>query len=122
MSLKVVVVVAILVAAAMARPEPPPYPTYKPPTPVYGAPGPQAPAKYDFNWAVKDDASGNDFGQQETRDGPHTQGSYYVLLPDGRLEKVAYNVNGDSGYVAQVTYEGQVQYPTQTYTPAPVYG
>ncbi|XP_069164110.1 cuticle protein 7-like [Procambarus clarkii] len=90
---------------------PPTYPTYRP-SPTYGVPTSEAPARYDFNYTVKDDASGNDFGHQESRDGPHTQGSYYVLLPDGRLEKVAYTVDGDSGYVAQVTYEGQAQHPT----------
>ncbi|XP_068238946.1 pro-resilin-like [Palaemon carinicauda] len=76
----------------------------------------QEPAKYDFNYAVKDDYSGNDFGHQEARDGYDTQGSYYVLLPDGRLQKVSYNVNGDSGFVAEVTYEGEPQY-----NPAPSY-
>ncbi|XP_042875680.1 cuticle protein 7-like [Penaeus japonicus] len=64
-------------------------------------------AKYDFNWAVKDEYSGNDFGQQESRDGDNTEGSYYVQLPDGRLQKVTYYVDGDNGYVADVTYEGR---------------
>ncbi|XP_042893373.1 pro-resilin-like [Penaeus japonicus] len=114
MTFKVLALLA-LVATALARPQ-----TYG-----YGAPGPAfGPAKYDFNYAVKDDYSGNDFGHQEARDGYDTQGSYYVLLPDGRLQKVTYNVNGDSGFVAEVSYEGQAQYPTQPrpYTPAPTYG
>nr|XP_027214898.1 cuticle protein 19.8-like [Penaeus vannamei] len=94
--------------------------------PTYGyTPEPtyEEPAKYDFNYAVKDDYSGNDFGHQEARDGYNTQGSYYVLLPDGRLQKVTYTVNGDSGYVAEVSYEGEAQHseykPAPTYKPAP---
>ncbi|XP_068238950.1 pro-resilin-like [Palaemon carinicauda] len=90
-----------------------------PSQPQYGYASPpshEEPAKYDFNYAVKDDYSGNDFGHQEARDGYDTQGSYYVLLPDGRLQKVSYNVNGDSGFVAEVTYEGEPQY-----NPAPSY-
>ncbi|XP_047471424.1 proline-rich protein 3-like [Penaeus chinensis] len=54
---------------------------------------------------------------------PH-KGSYYVLLPDGRLQKVAYTVNGDSGFVAEVSYEGEAQYPEYKpapYHPAPAY-
>ncbi|MPC66719.1 Pro-resilin [Portunus trituberculatus] len=68
-------------------------------------------AKYDFNYAVRDEYSGNNFGHQESRDGDHTQGSYYVQLPDGRLQKVTYYVDGDSGYVAEVSYEGEAHYP-----------
>ncbi|XP_076059576.1 pro-resilin-like [Oratosquilla oratoria] len=86
--------------------------------PLYGHPAPSpVPAKYDFNYAVKDEYSGNDFGHQEARDGYDTQGSYYVLLPDGRLQKVAYTVIGDAGFVADVTYEGEAKYPE--YKPAP---
>ncbi|XP_076059379.1 pro-resilin-like [Oratosquilla oratoria] len=87
--------------------------------PLYGhpAPPPPAPAKYDFNYAVKDEYSGNDFGHQEARDGYDTQGSYYVLLPDGRLQKVTYTVIGDAGFVADVTYEGEAKYPE--YKPPP---
>ncbi|XP_064122113.1 pro-resilin-like [Macrobrachium nipponense] len=104
--------VFVLVAAVFGAPSQPPH-GYAPP-PSY-----EEPAKYDFNYAVKDDYSGNDFGHQEARDGYDTQGSYYVLLPDGRLQKVSYNVNGDSGFVAEVTYEGEAQYPE--YHPAPSY-
>ncbi|XP_042227267.1 cuticle protein 7-like isoform X2 [Homarus americanus] len=109
-------VVLALVAVAVAAPTQPSY-GYTP------APAYEEPAKYDFNYAVKDDYSGNDFGHQESRDGYDTQGSYYVLLPDGRLQKVDYTVNGDSGYVAEVTYDGEPQYPAAqpSYTPAPAY-
>ncbi|XP_050720282.1 pro-resilin-like [Eriocheir sinensis] len=72
-----------------------------------------APANYNFNWAVNDAPSGNNYGQQESRQGDNTQGSYYVHLPDGRLQRVDYTVSGDSGFVAQVTYEGQAQFPQQ---------
>nr|XP_027213798.1 cuticle protein 7-like [Penaeus vannamei] len=78
-------------------------------------------AKYDFQWAVKDDYSGNDFGHQESRDGDDTQGSYYVQLPDGRLQKVTYYVDGDNGYVADVTYEGEARYDSVESRETPVY-
>ncbi|XP_076061374.1 uncharacterized protein LOC143037142 [Oratosquilla oratoria] len=68
------------------------------------------PANYKFAWAVKD-YSGNDFGHQESREDEHTKGSYYVQLPDGRLQKVNYKVDGDSGFVANVEYEGEAHYP-----------
>ncbi|XP_071541385.1 uncharacterized protein, partial [Panulirus ornatus] len=68
-------------------------------------------AQYNFNWAVKHDDSDNDFGHQEARDGDDTQGSYYVQLPDGRLQTVTYIVDGDSGYLAQVDYKGEARYP-----------
>ncbi|XP_066961945.1 pro-resilin-like [Macrobrachium rosenbergii] len=101
-----------IVAVVLGAPSHPPY-GYAP-QPSY-----EEPAKYDFNYAVKDDYSGNDFGHEEARDGYDTQGSYYVLLPDGRLQRVSYNVNGDSGFVAEVTYEGEAQYPE--HHPAPSY-
>ncbi|XP_042239745.1 pro-resilin-like [Homarus americanus] len=115
MSLKFVLV---LCAATMtvARPQ-------NRPNEYYSSTGPDIPAQYNFNWQVKDDPSGNDFGHEESRDGDNTQGSYYVLLPDGRLQRVTYTVDGNSGYVAEVTYEGEAQFPTyqSSYTPAPRY-
>ncbi|XP_063601423.1 cuticle protein 7-like [Penaeus indicus] len=68
-------------------------------------------AKYDFQWAVKHDDSGNDFRHQEARDGEDTQGSYYVQLPDGRLQTVRYIVDGHDGYVADVNYEDEARFP-----------
>ncbi|XP_063884709.1 uncharacterized protein LOC135113382 [Scylla paramamosain] len=89
-----------------------PTPSYHAPRPSYHAPAQYADVSphYNTQYAVKDDYSGNDFGAQEARDGYSTQGSYYVLLPDGRLQRVTYHVDGDSGYVADVTYEGEAQY------------
>ncbi|XP_042226412.1 cuticle protein 7-like [Homarus americanus] len=125
-----VVLALTLVAAAVAAPSGPRYgfnpgPSYRP-TPSY------APAQYSFDWAVNDAPSGNDFGHQENRNGDNTQGSYYVHLPDGRLQQVTYAVDGGSGYVADVTYQGEAQFPayspgssyrpTPAYRPAPVYG
>ncbi|XP_027211775.1 cuticle protein 7-like [Penaeus vannamei] len=68
-------------------------------------------AKYDFSYAVQHEDSGNDFGHEEARDGEHTQGSYYVRLPDTRLQTVKYFVDGDSGYVAEVNYDGEARFP-----------
>ncbi|XP_063591928.1 cuticle protein 19-like [Penaeus indicus] len=102
-----------------------PPPTYNAPAPSYHAPAPSEPAQYDFNYAVNHDYSSNDYSHQENRNGYDTQGSYHVLLPDGRVQRVTYTVNGDSGYVAQVTYEGEAQYsaprPSTSYQPAPAY-
>ena len=61
---------------------------------------------YNFAWAVNDVPSYNDFGQQEVNDGKITTGSYRVVLPDGRTQIVTYKVDGYSGYVAEVKYEG----------------
>ena len=82
------------------------------------------PPVYAYNYGVADDYSGAAFSQTEQRDGYATSGAYYVSLPDGRLQKVTYSVNGDGGYVADVTYEGEAQYPeAKPYSPpaAPAY-
>ncbi|XP_066976785.1 pro-resilin-like [Macrobrachium rosenbergii] len=107
---------AILAVAAAESPR-----SYGPPPPSsqsYGRPngfnngnGRFPPARYDFEYEVKDRPSGNDFGHQESRRGDNTDGSYSVLLPDGRFQKVTYEVNGDSGFLAEVTYEGEARYP-----------
>ena len=44
--------------------------------------------------------------QYEARDGDKTTGSYSVILPDGRKQTVNYYVDGYSGYVADVQYDG----------------
>ncbi|XP_071529467.1 pro-resilin-like [Panulirus ornatus] len=60
---------------------------------------------YEFGYEVNAPEYGNDFAHAERRDGPDTSGQYRVLLPDGRVQVVSYTVNGDSGYVAQVSYQ-----------------
>ena len=91
----------------------------RPDQPGYGAPAPSEPAKYAYQYGVKDDYTNNNFGQAESRDGYSATGEYFVNLPDGRLQKVTYSVNGDGGYVADVTYTGEAQYPPE---PAGGYG
>ena len=79
---------------------------------------------YEFAYAVKDAPSYNDFGHQESSDGKVVSGSYSVALPDGRTQTVTYKVDGDSGYVAEVKYEGEAQYPENRAAasyPAPAY-
>nr|XP_027213812.1 cuticle protein 18.6-like [Penaeus vannamei] len=132
MIFKATVLVALAVAVA-ARPETPSYsppahpaPSYAPPSPSYNAPVyADVPPQYNAQYNVIDDYSGNNYGHQEDRDGYNTQGTYYVQLPDGRVQKVTYYVDGDSGYVAEVTYEGEAQYPayepSNSYQPAPAY-
>nr|KAI9558676.1 hypothetical protein GHT06_015465 [Daphnia sinensis] len=64
---------------------------------------------YSFEYGVDDDASGLDFGHKESSDGAIVTGTYYVLLPDGRMETVNYKAD-DNGYVAEVSYEGEAKY------------
>ena len=66
---------------------------------------------YSFSWAVDEPEYGNQYGHQEESDGVLTQGEYRVLLPDGRTQIVTYSVEGDSGFQALVTYEGEAQFP-----------
>merc|ERR1712168_727542 len=65
------------------------------------------PARYAFTWQVNDPGSGNSFGQTENRDDDLTEGRYEVLLPDNTKQIVTYYVDGDSGYVVDVQYEGE---------------
>ena len=59
------------------------------------------------------------FSQQEQRNDYNTAGEYRVNLPDGRVQIVSYTA-GPEGYVADVKYEGEAQYPEEkAYAPAP---
>ncbi|XP_045107126.1 extensin-like [Portunus trituberculatus] len=105
-------------------PPPPPSTYAPPPPPTYGHHEPTEKPVYNFEWAVKDDYAGLHFGQNENRDGYNTDGSYHVLLPDGRVQKVVYKVQKDGGLMATVEYEtkhehkGYGKHPT-TYAPPP---
>merc|ERR1711890_37932 len=93
------IVLAALAVVAVARPQ-------------YEAPSyPDVPPQYAHEYAVQDEYAGVDFGANENREGYNTAGSYYVQLPGGRLQRVTYTVQGDDGFVADVAYEGEAQYP-----------
>ncbi|XP_037071711.1 cuticle protein 7-like [Pollicipes pollicipes] len=72
-----------------------------------------------YDYAVNDRYSGANFAKKEESDGHNTQGYYSVALPDGRLQYVKYVADSYGGYNAEVTYEGEAQYPE--YHPAPAY-
>ncbi|XP_054282062.1 pro-resilin-like [Macrosteles quadrilineatus] len=66
-------------------------------------------ANYNFMYEVQDAASGNDFGHMEQRQGEVARGSYHVLLPDGRMQKVDY-VADQNGYRPMVSYTGEAKF------------
>ena len=75
-----------------------------------------------FTWGYNFPPGYNFIRQNESRNGDKTTGSYYVLLPDGRVQTVTYSVDGYGGYVADVTYSGEAKYPeAPKYKPAPSY-
>merc|ERR1711931_565289 len=113
MSFKIAVILAVATIVS-CKPNPPP--SYS--APSYDEPAPS----YKFDYGVKDDYHGVNFGHTENRDGYQTQGVYYVALPDGRLQTVNYHVNEHGEYFADVTYEGEAHYPEEKpapYKPAP---
>ncbi|XP_064086333.1 pro-resilin-like [Macrobrachium nipponense] len=71
----------------------------------------EEPRPYQYNYAVKDEYAGTDFGQTEESDGKSVKGSYTVQLPDGRKQTVTYVADHYGGYQAEVTYYGEAQYP-----------
>lgn len=71
------------------------------------------PKAYEFGYQVKDDYSGNNYNRQESSDGNQVRGEYRVALPDGRTQIVTYYADWQSGFHADVRYEGTAQYPEQ---------
>nr|CAD7577421.1 unnamed protein product [Timema californicum] len=64
------------------------------------------PMPYDFDWKVDDALSKNYYSQTESSNAVgRVDGSYQVLLADGRLMTVTYFVDGESGFVPKITYE-----------------
>merc|ERR1712112_797390 len=103
-----------------------PVPVYQTPTVSYQpAPAPVYPAEiipYSYTYTVSDDYNKVSFGASETSDGAsNVEGSYHVALPDGRTQHVAYTAKDNEGYIADVTYQGEAQYPPAP-VPAPAYG
>ncbi|XP_030754769.1 pro-resilin-like [Sitophilus oryzae] len=71
----------------------------------------QEPQSYEFGYRVKDDYSGSNFHQKESSDGNQVRGEYKVALPDGRTQIVTYWADWQTGFHADVKYEGQATYP-----------
>ncbi|XP_042858824.1 uncharacterized protein LOC122244928, partial [Penaeus japonicus] len=67
--------------------------------------GASGPAHYSYEYAVNDNHLGTNFGHKEVREGYTTKGSYFVHLPDGRLQTVNY-VADEHGYHPEVSFEG----------------
>ena len=115
-TMKSVIALALVAAAAADntpyRPAPAPYkPAYQP---AAYKEEPTAAPVYQYNYAVQDQYANLDFEQAENRDNYATSGSYRVALPDGRIQTVTYNTaDAYSGNIAEVTYEGQAQYPEE---------
>merc|ERR1711997_1249336 len=80
-----------------------------------------APRPFAYEYGVKDEYSGAYFAKQETQDdyGVVT-GEYRVALPDGRTQIVRYTADHEHGYIADVSYEGEVApYHPPKHAPAP---
>eukprot|EP00095_Tigriopus_kingsejongensis_P007827 snap_masked-scaffold204_size260821-processed-gene-1.28 protein:Tk07827 transcript:snap_masked-scaffold204_size260821-processed-gene-1.28-mRNA-1 annotation:"cuticle protein 7" len=124
---RAIVAATAVVASALADNPAPYQPAPYQPAPYKPAPYKQeykeAPQPFAYQYGVQDGYSGADFNKQETQDAyGNLQGEYRVALPDGRTQIVTYTADHEQGYVADVKYEGEAQYPEEkpsAYKPAP---
>ncbi|CAB4061765.1 unnamed protein product [Lepeophtheirus salmonis] len=78
------------------------------------------PQPYSFQYGVSDQYTGTNYKAVETQDDKGTVlGSYVVNLPDGRTQTVTYHADSYGGFVADVKYKGEAQFPPE---PAEGYG
>merc|ERR1712083_694448 len=103
----------------------------------YGSPAPYkeekvAPQPYAYEYGVADDYSKANFKKTETQDAyGNVAGSLTIALPDGRLQTTTYTADHENGFIAEVTYSGEAQYPPEpkggyghpapAYAPKPAY-
>ena len=109
------VTILALAAAALAAPSGPA------PAPGYDYPDVAPLYTFGYNVNNKEGYEPQLFNHDENRDGYQTHGEYSVALPDGRIQRVVYRVDGDSGFIADVTYEGEARPYEYHPKPAPVY-
>ncbi|XP_049882362.1 pro-resilin-like [Pectinophora gossypiella] len=76
----------------------------------------EVPKSYEFGYSVKDAQSGNDYDRRESSDGNVVRGEYRVQLPDGRTQIVTYHADWQTGFHADVRYEGEAHYPEPTHS------
>lgn len=67
---------------------------------------------FEFSYEVKDPKTDNEQSHSSKSDGEVTEGSYKTKLPDGRTQVVTYKADKNTGFVAEVTYTGQVKPPS----------
>merc|ERR1719192_1980760 len=125
-------IILALVAVVSCRPDGPP-PPYHPPPPAPYKPEKLPPQPFAYQYGVQDDYSGANFAKDESQDAAgNLAGSYTVHLPDCRTQIVTYTADHENGFIADVKYEGQAQYPPEPaggygkapapkYAPAPAY-
>ncbi|XP_061396046.1 pro-resilin-like, partial [Musca vetustissima] len=87
----------------------------QPRPPPRGEPGPDhvhmPGMPFEFEYAVNDVETANDYAHKANSDGDVVTGEYRVQLPDGRTQVVRYTADWKTGYHADVSYEGEPQYP-----------
>ncbi|XP_052841137.1 cuticle protein 19 [Drosophila gunungcola] len=66
---------------------------------------------YDFEYAVQDPETANDYAHKASSDGDVVTGEYRVQMPDGRTQIVRYTADWKTGYHADVSYEGEATFP-----------
>lgn len=59
---------------------------------------------FNFNYAVNDVESANDYQHNAVSDGDVTRGEYRVAMPDGRTQIVKYTADWKNGYNAEVSH------------------
>merc|ERR1719192_1149041 len=102
--------------------------------PAYHKPAPYAPEKlppqpFAYEYGVADDYPKANFKKAESQDASgNVAGSFTIALPDGRIQTTTYTADHYNGFVAEVTYSGEAQYPPEPkggyghpapYAPAP---
>merc|ERR1719460_1925132 len=110
--MKYVLLLALAVTATLADNPRPSYNSYD---------YPDSEPVYQYGYNVEAGGYGAAFAQDENRNGYETHGEYRVELPDGRTQIVTYQVNGDSGFIADVRYEGEATYGDFRPSAAPAY-
>lgn len=68
---------------------------------------------FNFEYAVNDAATANDYNHNAVSDGDVTRGEYRVQLPDGRTQIVKYTADWKNGYNAVVC--NSFRYGSQEY-------
>jgi len=115
-----VVLASALVALSLAADAPAYAPAPYKPAPVAYKEEVLPPQPFAYEYGVNDDYSKANFKKTETQDGKGVvSGSYVIALPDGRIQTTKYTADGYNGFVAEVSYEGEAQYPPE---PAGGYG